>query len=131
MVAVPSDIAAIAADKATTKMLVTVSADGQPHAIVCGSLGINGDKVIVGEILMKRASANLKANGKAAMSFAAGPKAYELVLKNAKRSDSGPAFDNMKAAMAKANLPCFAVWEFDVAEIWNESAGPDAGKKVA
>lgn len=131
MVAVPKDIADLAADKATTKTLVTVSASGQPHAVVCGSLRVIGDKVVVGEILMKRTAQNLKANGKAAMSIAAGPKSFELVLGNAKRSDSGPGFEEMKAALAKMNLPCFAMWEFDVKEIWNESAGPDAGKKIA
>ncbi len=131
MVAVPKDIADLAADKATAKLLVTTSANGQPHAIVCGSLYIAGDKVGVGEILMKRTAENLKANGKAAMVIAAGPKSFELVLKNAKRSDSGPAFEKMKENMAAVKLPCFALWEFDVAEIWNESAGPDAGKKIA
>ncbi len=131
MVAIPKEVIDLINAKEATKLLVTVSSDGQPHAIVCGSIFATPDgKAGVGEILMKRASKNLKDTGKAALSVAAGPKAYELILKNPARADSGPVFDDMKAKMAALNLPCFAVWTFDVAEVWDESAGPSAGTKV-
>lgn len=132
MVAIPDEIIDIANQKTSAKLLVTVSPEGQPHAIVCGSIFVTPDgKAGVGEVLMKRSSQYLKANGKAALEITSGPKAYELILKNAKRSDSGAVYDDMKARMAAANLPCFAVWTFDVAEIWDECAGPNAGKKIA
>ncbi|MBE6523039.1 MAG: hypothetical protein E7Z62_07970 [Thermoplasmata archaeon] len=131
MVALPKEVIDLINAKEATKLLVTVSSEGQPHAIVCGSIFATPDgKAGVGEILMKRASKNLKDTGKAALSVAAGPKAYELILKNPARADSGPVFDDMKAKMAALNLPCFAVWTFDVAEVWDESAGPSAGTKV-
>ncbi len=131
MVALPKEVIDLINAKEATKLLVTVSSEGQPHAIVCGSIFATPDgKAGVGEILMKRASKNLKDTGKAALSVAAGPKAYELILKNPARADSGPLFDDMKAKMAALNLPCFAVWTFDVAEVWDESAGPSAGTKV-
>ena len=131
MVAIPKEIIDIISAKETTKILVTASSEGQPHAIVCGSIFATPDgKAGVAEILMKRAAKNLKDTGEAAISIAAGPKAYELVLKNPVRADSGPLFDDMKAKMASMNLPCFAVWTFDVAEIWDESAGPTAGTKI-
>ncbi len=131
MVAIPKEIMELLEAKETVKILVTSSSEGQPHAIVCGSIFATPDgKAGVGEILMKRASKNLKDTGKAAIAVAAGPKAYEIILKNPVRSDSGPVFDDMKAKMAAVNLPCFAVWTFDVAEIWDESAGPTAGTKV-
>ena len=132
MVAVPKEIIDIAGAQGTAKLLVTVSPEGQPHAIVCGSIFVTPDrKAGVGEVLMKRASAYLKANGKAALSINAGPKSYELILTNASRADSGPAFEGMKAKLAELKLPCFALWTFDVAEIWDESAGPTAGSKIA
>ena len=131
MVALPKEVIDLINTKEATKLLVTVSSEGQPHAIVCGSIFATPDgKAGVGEILMKRASKNLKDTGKAALSVAAGPKAYELILKNPARADSGPVFDDMKAKMASLNLPCFAVWTFDVAEVWDESAGPSAGTKI-
>jgi hypothetical protein len=131
MVAIPKEVIDLINAKEATKLLVTVSSDGQPHAIVCGSIFATPDgKAGVGEILMKRAAKNLKDTGKAALSVAAGPKAYELILKCPARADSGPVFDDMKAKMAAANLPCFAVWTFDVEEVWDESAGPTAGTKI-
>jgi hypothetical protein len=131
MVGIPAEIIELMNAKETTKVLVTASSDGQPHAIVCGSIFATPDgKAGVGEILMKRASKNLKDTGKAALTIAAGPKSFELVLKNPARADSGPVFEDMKAKMAALNLPCFAVWTFDVVEIWDESAGPSAGSKI-
>ena len=132
MVAIPEEIIKIAGEKTAAKLLVTVSPEGQPHAIVCGSIFVTPDgKAGVGEILMKRSSAYLKAGGKAALEITSGPKAFELILKNAARADSGPLFEDMKAKMAAVNLPCFAVWTFEVAEVWDESAGPTAGTKIA
>ena len=132
MVAIPKEIIDVANEKTATKLLVTVSKDCQPHAIVCGSIFVTPDgKAGVGEILMKRSAEYLKAGCKAALEIASGPKAYELVLSGAKRADSGKCYEDMKERMAAANLPCFAVWTFDVAEIWDESAGPNAGKKIA
>lgn len=132
MAGIPTEIIDLVNAKEATKLLVTASSEGQPHAIVCGSIFVTPDgKAGVGEILMKRAAKNLKDTGKAALSVSAGPKAYELILKNPARADSGPVFEDMKAKMAQAKLPCFAVWTFDVAEIWDESAGPAAGTKIA
>ena len=130
MVSIPAEIIGLMNEQTTVKLLVTSSSDGQPHAIVCGSIFATPDgKAGVGEVLMKRAAKNLKDTGKAALTVTAGPKAYELILKNPVRADSGPIFDDMKAKLASLKLPCFGVWTFDVAEIWDESAGPPAGTK--
>ena len=132
MVAIPDEIIKIAGEKTAAKLLVTVSPEGQPHAIVCGSIFVTANgKAGVGEILMKRSSAYLKAGCKAALEITSGPRAFELILKDAARADSGPVYEDMKTKMAAVNLPCFAVWTFDVAEIWDESAGPTAGTKIA
>ncbi len=131
MVAVPKEVIELANGANTVKVLVTSTKDGQPHAIVCGSIFVTPEgKAGVGEILMKRAKQNLADNKKAALTIVAGPKSYELVLANPVRADSGEVFEGMKAKMAELKLPCFAVWTFDVKEIWDESAGPTAGTKV-
>lgn len=131
MVAVPKEVIELANGANTVKVLVTSTKDGQPHAIVCGSIFVTPEgKAGVGEILMKRAKQNLADNKKAALTIVGGPKSYELVLANPVRADSGEVFEGMKAKMAELKLPCFAVWTFDVKEIWDESAGPTAGTKV-
>ena len=119
MVAIPKCVIDIVPE--AVKIIESVSVSGQPHAIVCGSIGIIGEsKVAVGEVLMKRTKENL-----------AGPKSFELILENAKREDSGPVFEGLKAKLAEMKLPCFAAWTFDVKEVWDESAGPSAGTKIA
>lgn len=129
--AVPNEVIELANNPAAVKVLVTSSKDNQPHAIVCGSIFVTPEgQAGVGEILMKRAKANLADTGKAALTIVSGPQSYELVLGNPQRADSGPLFEGMKAKLAEMKLPCFAVWTFDIKEIWNESAGPDAGKKI-
>ena len=132
MVAIPKDVSDLMADKAAVKTLLTACKCGQPHGIVCGSIFVSPDgKVGVGEVLMKRSKQYLAETGKAAMLITAGPKSYELVLENPVRYDSGPIFDNVKAKLAEMKLPCFGVWMFDVKEVWDESAGPNAGNKIA
>ncbi len=133
MVAIPKEVLDIIKPE-SVKTLVTVDAAGQPHAVVCGSImacPVDASKVIVGEILMKRAAANLAATKKAAMVITAGMTSYELVLKNPVRITSGPAFDQMNAGLATIKLHANAVWAFDVDAVYNESAGPAAGTKIA
>ena len=130
MVAIPENVMAKFGE--STKVLVTSSADGQPHAIVCGSImAPAADQVVVGEILMKRASENLKATGKAAIMIAAGKDSYELVLNNPVRFDDGDMLAKMNEGLAKVGLKAKALWAFDVCAVYDESAGPNAGNKIA
>jgi len=89
MVAIPKCVVDIAPE--AVKIIETVSASGQPHGIVCGSIAIIGEsKIAVGEVLMKRTKENLAANGKASILITAGPKSYELILENARKiTDAG------------------------------------------
>ena len=118
----------------SVKTLVTADASGQPHAIVCGSIvpcPVDAGKVIVGEILMKKSVKNLNSSKKAAMVITSGMNSYELVLANPVRIDKGPVLEQMNANLAPMKLHANAVWAFDVAEIYNQSAGPAAGTKIA
>ncbi len=116
----------------TVKALVTADKSGQPHAIICGSIASPAPgKVMVGEILMKRAAANLAENPKAAITVAAGMEAWEIVVKNPVRIAEGPVLDGMNKAMEAAHLVAKAVWMFDVDAVYDEGAGPNAGKKIA
>ena len=132
MAEIPANVMAKMAEQTTTKVLVTASAEGRPHAIVCGSIiAPSPDKVVVGEVLMKRASANLQANPKAAILIAAGMESYEIVLANPVRIAEGPMLDQMNAELAKIHLQARALWAFDVAEVYDEGASPAAGTKIA
>lgn len=119
-------------DKGTVKILVTANAAGQPHAIVCGSFGIIGDDVIaVGEIFMKRSSEYMAENKKVAILVANGGKAYEMQATVLGREEKGNDIENLNKGLKVANLNAKALWKFKVSAIYNESAGPDGGKKIA
>lgn len=132
MVAIPKEVLEIMNDKGTTKVLVTANAAGQPHAIVCGSFGVVGDDVItVGEILMKRSAEYMAENKKVAILVTAGPKAYEMQATVMGREEKGADVDGLNKALAANNLKAKALWKFKVTAVYNESVGPDSGKKMA
>ena len=132
MVTIPKEVKDLMNDKGTLKVLVTANAAGQPHAIVCGSFGVIGDDVIaVGEIFMKRSSEYMDENKKVAILAVNGGKAYEMQATVLGREDKGADLDNLNKALEGANLNAIALWKFKVSAIYNESAGPDGGKKIA
>ncbi len=116
----------------SVKVLVTADASGQPHAIVCGSIVSPApDKVMVGEILMKKSSENLKANPKASFIVAAGMEAYTIDVANPVRIAEGPVLDGMNEKLAAIHLKASAVWMFDVTAVYDQGATPAAGTKIA
>ncbi len=132
MVKIPKEVSELLSQKETVKILVTADAGGQPHAIVCGSIGIIGeDTLSVGEIFMKRSSENMSKNKKTAILITNGPKAYEIQTTVSGREDSGADFDNMSKALSAMNLKVRAVWKFKAEAVYDEGAGPNCGTKIA
>ncbi|MCQ2055962.1 MAG: hypothetical protein MJY64_00600 [archaeon] len=130
MVVIPKNVLDIIASKEAIKVLGTVSSDGIPHAIVCGSFFATPDgKVGVGEILMKRAAENLKKTKKATLLVEKDHASFELILKDATRL-TGKELTDFNGKLPP-KLQARALWMFDVSEIWDESAGPTAGSKIA
>lgn len=116
----------------TTKVLVTADKDGQPHAIVCGTIGSpSPDKMVVGEVLMKKSSANMAENPKATFLIAAGGEAWDIDVANPVRIAEGEQIEAMNKQLEAANLRARALWVFDVVAVYDEGAGPNAGTKIA
>ena len=132
MVAIPEKTLNLLKAEGAVKALITADKTGLPHAIVCGSIiAPDANTMAVGEVLMKTSKANMEANSKVAIMVNKGFEAYSINAKVKARITEGPLFDGMKAELAKLKLPCFAVWVFDVCCVYDQSAGPDAGKKIA
>ena len=130
--AIPQNVLDCFNSPQATKVLVTSSKDGQPHAIVCGSIFVIDENTLaVGEILMKTATANMKENDKVAIDVINGKDAYEArgVVKG--RAEDGPVLEGLNKKLAAIGLKARAVWCFDIKAVYNESAGPDAGKQIA
>lgn len=132
MVAIPEKVMNLINDRESCKVLVTANADGRPHAIVCGTIMSPApDQMAVGQVLMKRACANLDANPKAAFLITKGMESYEIGVRFTENVTSGPLFDAMKAQCDAMHLPLFAVKIFSVCCVSDEGAGPNAGTKIA
>ena len=116
----------------TTKLLVTADANGQPHAIVCGSIFVVDDSTLaVGSVLMNTPRANMSVNNKVSLEALSGPTAFEARGKVIGRQDSGEILEKLNQNLSKVNLTAKAVWLFSVEEVYDESAGPRAGQKIA
>lgn len=132
MVNIPKNVLDKISASGTVKALVTASLDGQPHAIVCGSIiSPSPDKIIVGEVLMKKSVSNIEKNKKASIMISSGMEAYEIIVSNPVRVAKGPMLDQMNNNLAKVHLKANAIWTFDVCSVYNESASPEAGTKIA
>ena len=132
MVAIPANVLEKMNAQGTVKVLVTADASGQPHAIVAGTIMSHApDKMVIGEVLMKKSKANLEANPKASFLISAGMEAYAIDVANPVRISDGPALDEMNKVLAGMNMRAAALWMFDVTAVYDEGASPKAGTKLA
>lgn len=120
------------AKEGTVKALVTASEKGEPHAIVAGSIVATApDTIIYAEILSKKSATNLGKNKKAAFLFVNGKESFIVNCTAKERVDKGPMLDGMNAKLATMKLKAAAVWVFGVDAVFDQSASPNAGKKLA
>ena len=115
----------------TKKVMATVSSDGEPHMIVCGSLMVTEpDTIVVGEVFMHRTASYLAGNPETEFMVWQGRDAYSIKAVAKERLESGPVFDKMAQQLERMNMALSAVWTFEALEVWDESATGNAGTKV-
>ncbi len=132
MAVIPENVMALLNDPEAVKVLATVSAEGMPHAIVVGScMAPSPDLIVAGEVMMKTTSANLNATKKAAINVVKGTEAYLITAEDPGYLTEGEIVDKMNEQLAKLNLKAQGVWAFKPSGVWNESASPDSGTKLA
>lgn len=131
MVQLPEPVVRMVRHPDTKKVMATVSPDGEPHMIVCGSLMVTEpDTIVVGEVFMHRAAAYLAENPATEFMVWQGRDAYSIKAVAKERLESGPVFDRMAQQLEKMNMVLSAVWTFEALEVWDESATDNAGTKV-
>lgn len=131
MVEMPEPVIRMIKHPDTKKVMATVSPDGMPHMIVCGSLMVTEpDTIVVGEVYMYRAAENLKANPDVEFMVWSGKDAYSIKAVAKSRDESGPVFDKMSQLLQKMNMDLVAVWSFEAKEVWDESASHTSGDRV-
>lgn len=129
---IPKNVLDLISRPDSVKVLATACKCAIPHAIVCGSIiSPEPSKVAVGEILMKVSSKNMRENDRVSILVTRGPEAYLIKTRVNGRVAEGPMLDEFNKNLEKMNLKAHAVWVFDVLEVFDESAGPNAGRKLA
>lgn len=136
MVSIPSETLKLVNDPKSVKMVATKSAKGEIHAIPVGSvMAPDANTIVFGAIMMNRASKNLESmrssSDVASVVVCNGLQSCEIRAKVKDFQTAGPMVDGMNAELAKLHLKARGVWVLEPIEVWNQSAGPDAGKKIA
>ena len=127
----PENVMKLLNDKEASKVLTTVDSNGIPHSIVVGSMMAPAeDMLCAAEVLMKKTAENLKTNKNIAILAVKGMESYSVNGTVIQRQVSGDLFETVAEELKKVGLPTQAVWTFKPTAIFNQSAGPDAGKKI-
>jgi hypothetical protein len=135
MVALPAEVIKILNDPKSTKVLGTKTPEGDIHMIPVGSLmAPKPDMIAFGAILMKRTSNNLenmKRKGElASVLVVKDMVSYEVRAEVKDYQTSGEMLDRMNAELKKLGLSARGVWILEPKEVWDQSAGPGAGKRI-
>jgi hypothetical protein len=116
--------------------VATASADGIPNATPKGSVRVIDDEHLVfADLFSLKTRANLKENSKAAVTVVdeKSYKGYQL-KGSAELLTAGPIFDQVVEELKKAPMklpPVNYVVKITVDSIFDQSVGPNAGKKIA
>lgn len=127
---IPNNVHELLNDKEASRVLTTVGADGQPHSIVVGSIMSNGEMLCAAEILMNKTSENLEVNKKVAVLTVKGMESYLVEAISVERQTEGELYDTVKVEIEKMGMSIRGLWIFKPTAIYNQSASPEAGKKI-
>jgi len=135
MVKMPKNVVDLLNDPKASKVIATVGNDGNPHAIMVGSINAPAeDKIAVGVILMEHTNRNIeemKSRGqKVAVLVGKEMESYQIKANITDYQTSGPIFEAMKTHIEKLGLKLKGVWLLEPVEVWNQSANYEAGKRI-
>jgi hypothetical protein len=135
MVNMPEEVMKVINDPESSRVLATRGKDGNIHAVHLGSIrAISPSLIVLGAILMKHSSENLEAMKKkgelASILAIKKTESYQVKAKVMDYRTSGPAFEKMDANIKQMGLTLRGVWILEPAEVWNQSANYEAGKRI-
>jgi hypothetical protein len=136
MVALPEVVMKVLNDPASVKMLATKTPEGALHAIAIGSLSApDPNTIMFGVVFMKQTHNNLeemkKKGERPAVLVVKDRNAYQIqaVIKDFKTS--GRALDMMNDRVKALGITVTGVWFMEPESVFDQSPGPNVGKKMA
>ena len=136
MVALPENVMNLVNNPSSVKILATVDANEDVHAIQVGSLSApNPNTLIFGAVLMKTTSKNLEAmkakGSKMSVLVSGGKESYSISAAIKDYQTEGPMVDGMNEHLAAIHLHANGVWVVEPVEVFDQGASPNAGNKIA
>jgi hypothetical protein len=129
---IPEKVMNVLSDEGSVKILSTISGDGKLHSVAAGSIMAMGeDRLFAAEIFMNTTSKNIQTNKNVAILIVKGMESYLINATALERETEGEFFEKMTKPMSEKGIPVKAVWTFELNEIFDQSANPNAGTRLA
>ena len=114
--------------------VATAAADGTPNTTPKGSVRVIDDEhVVFADLFSLKTRANLQANPKVGITVI-DPQTHKgyQIKGSAEMLESGPLFEQMAEALKKSPMPPLKyVVRITVESVYDQSVGPEAGKRIA
>lgn len=137
VVRIPRDVANLFNDPETVKVLVTLDQQGVPHCVPISSLSIPSPDIIAFAVIMAdETHRNLLNNPDKVVTATAvkGFQSYQIKAKPQEYMTEGVAFDAFRQRFGSiimgSGLEIKGVWILKPLEIYDQSIGSDAGKRI-
>ncbi len=124
-------VKALFMDPSAAKIISTLSAQGELHAIVAGTVVVlDEDTLAFAEVMMKKTSKNLADTGKIAILAEKGSESYLVNAIQPTRHTDDAIYEQLTSKFAFLNSPIAAIWTCEIDKIFNQGGNPDAGKQL-
>ena len=136
MVALPEAVMKALNDPASVKVLATKTPEGVVHAVPLGSLAAPDPNTIVfGVVFMKQTHINMEKMKKKGESPSVliinGGSAFQVHAMIKDFKTSGPVLDMMNERVKARGITVTGVWFMEPGTVYDQSPGPNVGKKLA
>ena len=116
--------------------VATIGEDGWPNVSIKGSGGlVDDERIYFADLFSKKTRANLRQNDKVAVGIYSAEKHIAVQVKGrATLTDTGELFNAVQARISSLNRslpPITYVVQIEVDSVWDLSAGPNAGERIA
>jgi hypothetical protein len=123
-------------DPTSVKVLATKTPEGSVNAIPLGSMmAPDPNSIVFGVVLMKKTHINMedmqKKGDSPVVLVVTGGSAYQVHAKIKDYKTSGPILDAMNEKLKSRGIKVIGVWYMEPATVYDQTPGPNAGKKLA
>lgn len=136
MVALPEAVMNALNDPTSVKVLATKTPEGAVNAIPLGSMmAPDPNAIVFGVVFMKKTHINMvemQKNGeKPVVLIVTGSSAYQVHAAIKEYKTSGPVLDAMNDKVKSRGITVIGVWYMEPSSIYDQTPGPNVGKKMA